>query len=152
MPPGPAEEATNVYTDVFDFVGTLEVRRSPAMPRIGASVAIPSVPFRIGRGTQQQNDLTLQEDTSVSRSHAVITLEGGRFTITDLGSANGTRVDGVRITAQQPYPLHAGAVILLGKGTELVFYPSTPDSGAGPAPRGGDMARTDYVDWDQPKG
>jgi len=149
-PPGPDAEATNVYTDVFDFVASLEVRRSPAMPRIGTSVAIPSVPFRIGRGTQQQNDLTLQEDTSVSRSHAVITAEGGRFTITDLGSANGTRVDGVRITAEQPYPLQAGSVILLGKGTELVFYPSTPDSGAGPAPRGGDMARTDYVDWDQP--
>lgn len=148
-PPGPDAEATNVYTDVFEVLATLEVRRSPAMPRIGASVAIPSVPFRIGRGTQQQNDLTLQEDSSVSRSHAVITAEGGRFTITDLGSANGTRVDGVRITAEQPYPLHAGAVIWLGKGTEMVFYPSTPDSGTGPAPRGGDMARTDYVDWDQ---
>ncbi len=148
-PPGPDAEATNVYTDMFDFVATLEVRRSPAMPRIGANVAIASVPFRIGRGTQQQNDLTLQEDSSVSRSHAVISAEGGRFTITDLGSANGTRVDDVRITAQQPYPLHAGAVILLGKGTELVFYPSTPDSGAGPPPQRGDMARTDYVDWDR---
>ncbi|MEW6254267.1 MAG: hypothetical protein AB1716_26750, partial [Planctomycetota bacterium] len=59
---------------------------------------------------------------------------------------------GVRITAEQQYPLQAGAVILLGKGTELVFYPSTPDSGAGPAPQSGDMARTDYVDWDQHKG
>ena len=147
-----ADQATNVYTDVFDFVGTLEVRRSPAMPRIGASVAITSVPFRIGRGTQHPNDLSLDEDSSVSRSHAVITLEAGQFLITDQGSANGTRVDGVRITAHQPYPLHAGAVILLGKGTELIFYPGEQFGPPGASPGGSDLGKTNYVDLNRSEG
>lgn len=35
---------------------------------------------------------------SVSRRHAVVAVDGARVTVTDLGSRNGTRVDGVRIT------------------------------------------------------
>ncbi len=37
------------------------------------------------------------EDAAVSRQHAIISLDGGRATIRDLGSQNGTHIDGVRV-------------------------------------------------------
>jgi hypothetical protein len=47
----------------------------------------------IGRGADQ--DLVLA-DISVSRRHIRITIEGDRYRVTDLGSGNGTLVNGVR--------------------------------------------------------
>jgi sigma-B regulation protein RsbU (phosphoserine phosphatase) len=41
----------------------------------------------------------------VSRSHAAITVEGTTVTVEDLGSKNGTRVDGVLVTAPTPATL-----------------------------------------------
>ena len=51
------------------------------------------------------------DSTFVSRQHAVIRETRGVFTITDLGSANGTYVNGVRV---QTAPLSAGDTITLG--------------------------------------
>lgn len=47
----------------------------------------------IGRGADQALILT---DVSVSRRHIRITIEGDRYRVTDLGSGNGTQVNGVR--------------------------------------------------------
>jgi pSer/pThr/pTyr-binding forkhead associated (FHA) protein len=35
--------------------------------------------------------------------------------ITDLGSANGTRVNGMQITSHIPYPVKHGDILTLGK-------------------------------------
>src|SRR5262249_31540374 len=48
----------------------------------------------------------------VSRQHAHIALQGRTAVLTDLGSANGTFVNGTRITAAAP--LHVGAQIDIG--------------------------------------
>ena len=51
--------------------------------------------MRIGRGT----DTTLPlSDPRASRAHAAITYTGDRFILTDLGSTNGTRVNGDTLT------------------------------------------------------
>ena len=52
-------------------------------------------------------------DPEVSRRHASITWEGGQPVIRDLGSTNGTFVNGVRLTG--PLALHDGDTIGLGK-------------------------------------
>jgi pSer/pThr/pTyr-binding forkhead associated (FHA) protein len=57
--------------------------------------------------------------THVSRNHAAITWREGTFTISDLGSTNGTLVDGERVT--QPRVLQEGNVITL-PGVDLNFY------------------------------
>lgn len=57
------------------------------------------------------------DSTFVSRQHAVIRGTGRAFTITDLGSANGTFVNGVRV---ETAPLAAGDTIKLGSES-LVF-------------------------------
>ncbi len=51
----------------------------------------------------------------VSRLHAVLKLNNQRVFITDLGSSNGTRVNGQKIMPNVDYPLNHGAVVALGK-------------------------------------
>lgn len=56
------------------------------------------------------------DDPELSRRHARITRgPDGRLTIEDLGSANGTFVNGRRI--DDPQPLHAGDTIAVGQTT-----------------------------------
>jgi pSer/pThr/pTyr-binding forkhead associated (FHA) protein len=52
---------------------------------------------QIGRGTH--NDVHLADD-SVSGSHATIVRRGAAWQLLDLGSRNGSYVDGVRVTEQ----------------------------------------------------
>jgi pSer/pThr/pTyr-binding forkhead associated (FHA) protein len=70
---------------------------------------------RMTIGRSITNDIVL-EDLSVSRSHAEISVEGGRFFLTDMGSANGSRVNGVSITDTE---LFHDDVILIGESTLL---------------------------------
>lgn len=62
-------------------------------PDLGLEREVDRVPFTIGR---QGADLTVA-DPSVSRLHATLTVEGGRFVLRDRQSTNGTFVDGERV-------------------------------------------------------
>ncbi len=55
------------------------------------------------------------DQSSVSRRHAEIVLDHGAWMIQDLGSTNGTFVNGVRIDA--PTPLRPGDTLILGQVT-----------------------------------
>ena len=58
------------------------------------------------------------EDTTVSRQHAAFVRRGDSWWVVDLGSTNGTRVNGA---ATSERPLHAGDRIELGEALlELV--------------------------------
>jgi pSer/pThr/pTyr-binding forkhead associated (FHA) protein len=57
---------------------------------------------------------------ALSGLHARLVRVEGRWQIEDLGSTNGTRVDGERLVPRQPRPISAGAQIALGQIT-LVF-------------------------------
>lgn len=58
----------------------------------------------------------------ISRRHAQIEQEGDRFYITDLGSTNGTKLNGERLTPHQKKPLWEGDVLEFGKhGVQLVL-------------------------------
>ncbi len=71
----------------------------------------------IGRQPQQdevpEHCLCLGEQ-DVSRRHAVIRRRGEREVIVDLGSTNGTFINGSRILPHIEYPLQDGAEILIG--------------------------------------
>jgi hypothetical protein len=69
----------------------------------------------IGRGLN--NDIVL-EDPRISRQHAQIRFKSRRFLISDLGSTNGTYVNGTPVSTEQV--LRDGDVVSLG-GLELVF-------------------------------
>lgn len=51
----------------------------------------------------------------VSRLHAALRIVNGEVVITDLGSSNGTRVNGQKIVPHVDYPISHGDVIALGK-------------------------------------
>lgn len=61
-------------------------------------------------GRSSELDIVLVEDM-VSRKHAKITMQGGKITIEDLGSTNGTFVNGEKVKAQR---LKEGDRILVG--------------------------------------
>ena len=76
--------------------------------------------LRIGRG--EGNDITL-DDTSVSRRHAALIWTQERWCIEDLGSANGTWVNGERVPFGVPRPLRHGDRIQVGSQNLAFSWP-----------------------------
>lgn len=64
-------------------------------------------------------DILLSVPT-VSRSHAKLIVDGGRCSVVDIGSANGTFVNGQRIEPNHPVPLHPGDEVAFGTVRMLV--------------------------------
>ena len=117
---GPVEvqfhEVPDLMTGAFQVRSAVVAGEVPQASRTEAHLEIGtrSVPLDtpkvLGRGTEADVQLT---DTGVSRRHAQIT--GTR--LVDLGSTNGTRVNGTRVTEAD---LVDGDRITLG-GTEIVY-------------------------------
>ncbi len=86
----------------------------------GAEIALLTPRLTIGRATSSATwDVALQ-DRSVSRPHAeIVRQEDGSWAIRDLGSANGTLVNGVPVTGDELRELKDGAVIVMGETTAL---------------------------------
>jgi len=62
------------------------------------------------------------KDTSISRQHAAIIHADGTAFLQDLGSASGSRVDGVRLAANKAHALAEGAVVTLGECKTTYTY------------------------------
>ncbi|MGD9935563.1 MAG: FHA domain-containing protein [Dehalococcoidia bacterium] len=106
--------------------GTLSPRSRIALAATTSALLVVEAPARTGlsRGTAFQligettigreasNGIVLA-DASVSGRHAVIEANGKNWTIRDLGSTNGTRVDGEHV-AGDAFALHPGAQLLVG--------------------------------------
>ncbi len=84
----------------------------------GKVIPLGSEPITIGR--QEDNSIVLA-DTQVSRHHAEITTQGGWCALRDLGSANGTWVNGERISGS--HVLGHGDVVQLGQTSFEVVLP-----------------------------
>lgn len=82
----------------------------------GLEVTIAGDVIRIGKA--ESNDLTLIEDT-VSRQHCEILMDGRGYLLRDLGSTNGTFLDGAEVREAYVRP---GAVVTVGT-VQLRFQP-----------------------------
>jgi pSer/pThr/pTyr-binding forkhead associated (FHA) protein len=91
----------------------LVVRRGPASQQ---TYLLSDQTLILGR--EAINDIALN-DPEISRRHASITYRDGRYVIEDLGSTNGTFVNGRRITA--PTMLSNGDVLELAQAASFLF-------------------------------
>lgn len=78
-------------------------------------------------GRDITNDIVIN-DPEVSRKHARLTLQSGGYVLEDLGSTNGTFIDGQRITG--PHLMVLGEVIMLGDNVTLAFDTTAIDPDA----------------------
>jgi hypothetical protein len=78
-------------------------------------------------GREANNDITIN-DPEVSRRHARLYVQGGNMILEDLGSTNGTSVNGQRLTG--PYVLRVGEIITLGEKITLLFDSPADDANA----------------------
>lgn len=94
-------------------------------PTPGATFTLEGDQLNIGRDST--NEITIN-DAEVSRRHARLTFQGGKYVLEDLGSTNGTFVNGQRLAG--PRVLKAGEVVSFGEQIVLVFEVVTSDPGA----------------------
>jgi hypothetical protein len=87
---------------------------APRLEGTAGTFALTRAVTRIGRGSDA--DVRI-EDPGVSRHHAEIRVAGADVVLRDLGSTNGTYVNGTLVAEQ---PLRDGAVITIGS-TNLTF-------------------------------
>lgn len=96
----------------------------------GREVSLPVAPeICLGRLDAAHGvfpDLDLTPDgglaAGVSRRHAKICYQDGCFFLEDVGSANGTFVNGQRLTPYLPYPLQAGDDLRVGEVRLVVAF------------------------------
>ena len=88
----------------------LVVQRSPSLD-VGGGFPVNSAPLTIGRGGQ--NDLVLEGDQFASARHARIEARRDGVWVQDLGSTNGTYVNGTRV--EGAHRLARGDVLRVGE-------------------------------------
>jgi hypothetical protein len=77
-------------------------------------------------GRAPSNDVIVDLDTSVSRMHAVLERYPTGYSVRDLGSANGTFVNGEQVVGERR--LRTGDEIRLGNSAMVFYYPGDDDS------------------------
>ena len=129
----------------------------PAAPQVTRVRRIPTMPVLVFTGGQNAGtelpvggqivlgrdpgaaDVILDQDPDVSRRHATFSPAGAGLTVEDLGSTNGTFVNGHRVTGT--VALNAGDRVEVGgsvievrlAGETVVAPPAAPPAPAGPA-------------------
>lgn len=102
-------------------------------PNIGQAFMLDKAEMNIGR--ELTNEIVIN-DPEVSRRHARVMVQGANYILEDLGSTNGTSVNGLILAG--PYLLKPGDTIVLGEQVSMGFepVPVAADATIGqPAPR-----------------
>ena len=94
-------------------------------PTPGATYSLEGDQIVIGRDSA--NGVAIN-DSEISRKHARLTFQGGKYVLEDLGSTNGTFVNGQRLAG--PVVLRSGDVVSLGEQIVLMFEVLSADAGA----------------------
>jgi len=128
------------------WLGSLLVREGA---RRGERLPIRASVIHLGRG--DHNDVVL-DDSSVSASHAKLQLREGIWFLSDMGSTNGTLVEGEEVAAEMA--VAPGATIRLGE-MALLFDPADVEvphleSGGTRVLRGADVETSEEVEAAEP--
>jgi len=116
----PAGGRTMVHSTAERVAARLEDARGPRRPRAvlrlgGKRIVVGDSGLTLGRSRSSD---VMVDDANVSRAHAEIRPHGSTWVLSDLGSTNGTRLNGRRVT--QPEVLGPGDEIEVGT-TTLIF-------------------------------
>jgi pSer/pThr/pTyr-binding forkhead associated (FHA) protein len=76
---------------------------------------------RVTFGRRSSSDVVMKEDSYISGSHAEITYQNGAFVLTDVGSTNGTFVNGKRLEPNAPVTLKDRDEVTMGT-TDFIFH------------------------------
>lgn len=87
---------------------------------INTGQTFPLLKARMRLGRDPQADLHIPE-TAISRIHLELRWEGTTFTVVDLGSTNGSKLNGVPLQPHQPQTLHADDILGLADTLELRY-------------------------------
>ena len=106
----------------------LRVVHAPDSAEIDRLIPVRANGLELGR---KPADGVAIADPLASRRHFVVSCRGATAVVEDLGSANGTRLDGNELAPNVPTPLHDGAVIRMGDTIMLwLTEDPTPSRGA----------------------
>jgi pSer/pThr/pTyr-binding forkhead associated (FHA) protein len=125
-PTVPAPGSPNRGGRVSPVVLAVEADRYPYTPRsrpVERFVVVARYPIVVGRAPDV--DVSVW-DRSASRRHAQLDWRGDRWTLRDLESTNGTRVNGARVGNTQPANLRPGDEIEIGHHARLVVRTLLP--------------------------
>jgi uncharacterized RDD family membrane protein YckC len=131
--------------DMADFLGA-RVAPSPAAPRgLVLRLAVDGALHTLGRegeavhfGARPDNDVVIDRP-GISGRHARLLDHAGEVQVEDLGSTNGTWLEGRRLAPHAPVPLPHGARVHLGRhvaftAAAMVLAPPPPSNRAAAGP------------------
>ena len=112
----------------YRFIAAVESRSGPGEPRYVVKVSGQEIVLRSGDTVLGRDPAAgvYVEHPSVSRRHARLSIEAGRARLQDLGSRNGTFLDGRRL--DEPAEIVDDAIIGLGPVTLVVSVLRAPAS------------------------
>jgi hypothetical protein len=111
------QQAAGLIPAAARETGRLIVVKSPALDE-GEVYTLDSAPITVGRGAN--NDVSIASDEYASTRHARFEPRRDGVWIEDVGSTNGTYVNGIRLTRERK--LTPGDVVRIGE-TDLEFAP-----------------------------
>jgi pSer/pThr/pTyr-binding forkhead associated (FHA) protein len=94
-------------------------------PTPGATFPLEGDQLTVGRDS---SNAVAINDGEVSRRHARLSFQGGKYVVEDLGSTNGTFVNGQRLS--NPVVLKPGDVVSFGEQIVLLYDAINQDPGA----------------------
>jgi Protein of unknown function (DUF3662)/FHA domain len=114
------EQAGHGHTMIYSSAARAQEDIADARaPRVGRPVLVAEGKrYAVGPGgatigRSRECDIVLA-DSNVSRRHAELRPTGDGWTITDLGSTNGGKINGRDLRPNDPHPLHAGDQLDVG--------------------------------------
>jgi pSer/pThr/pTyr-binding forkhead associated (FHA) protein len=126
-----AQEVAESAAPVLDALISLNIISSGDILPISSQKEITLGRVSEGQPIIPDIDLTPYKayESGVSRMHASIKSMDEQVMVTDLGSANGTRINGMKISAHIPYPIKHGDILTLGKFKIQVLLKSKVNGG-----------------------
>ncbi|HEY9606184.1 MAG TPA: FHA domain-containing protein [Allocoleopsis sp.] len=131
VPDSPAMKPSEDVAIAFEVIATIDpsLREagSPAPPTNQKAIAftLDKPSNLIGRRSELRGvhpDVALDFDDAVSHRHALLNRQpDGTLMVRDIGSTNGTRLNGVELTAMVDTPIQEGDELTLGHWTRLII-------------------------------